>query len=72
MTQTDYVKERLAFLKIALTGIVGAILALGVYNVQSSGSNFINAMASLIILIIPLVWLGKKYKKLLSELKDLP
>lgn len=72
MTQTDYVKERLAFPKIALTGIVGAILALGVYNVQSSGSNFINAMASLIILIIPLVWLGKKYKKLLSELKDLP
>jgi len=72
MTETDYVKERLALLKIALTGIVGAMFAIAVYNLQSSGDNFINVMVALIILLVVLSILAKGYKKLLDKLKDLP
>ncbi len=72
MTQKDYVKERISFLKLAMTGIVGAMFALGVYNLQSSGTNFINVMGALIVLGIFFTILGRQYKKLLNELRDLP
>lgn len=71
MTQKDYVKEQLALLKLAMTGFLGAMFAIAVYNIQTSGSNFRNVMAAIIILGIFLFWLGKMYKKSLNELKDL-
>ncbi len=72
MTETDYAKEKLALLKIIMTGIFGAIFALLVYNTQSSGSNFVAVMIVTILLGISLFYLGKEYGKLLDELKDLP
>lgn len=72
MTQKDYIKEQLALLKIAMTGVIGAMFAMAVYNLQSSGSNVINVMAAVIVLGIVLVLLGRAYKNLLNDLKDLP
>jgi uncharacterized membrane protein YsdA (DUF1294 family) len=55
MMQKDYVKEKLALLKMIMTGIIGAMFAISVYNVQTSGSNFIIVMAATIIILILLV-----------------
>lgn len=71
MTQTDYVKEQLALLKILMTGIVGAMLAVIVYNIQTSGANVINVMAAVILFCVVFFYLGRAYTKLLDELKDL-
>ncbi len=72
MTERDYVKEKLALIKILVTGIIGAMFAISVYNIQSSGSNFINVMAAIIIALIFLALFAKEYRKLLTKLKDLP
>ncbi len=72
MTQKDYVKEKLASLKIAMTGFVGAIFAISVYNIQTSGANVINVMGAIIVFTISMTVLSKRYTKLLNELKDLP
>lgn len=72
MTQKDYVKEKLAQLKIAINWIVGAMFALAVYNIQTSRSNEINVMRAALPLGIAFAILGIKYNKLLAKLKDLP
>ncbi|MDO9098608.1 MAG: hypothetical protein Q7U60_10875 [Candidatus Methanoperedens sp.] len=72
MTQTDYVKEQLALLKLLMTGVSGAMLAVVVYNIQTSGANVLNVMAAVIIFCVVFFYLSRAYTKLLDELKDLP
>jgi hypothetical protein len=72
MTETDYVKEKLAVLKIEMTGIIGAMFALVAYNIQSSGSNLNTVIIVMIFLFIISVFIRKAYDTLLNELKDLP
>ncbi|VVB95015.1 Uncharacterised protein [uncultured archaeon] len=72
MTQKDYVKEKLAFGKIVITGFVGAIITLYLYIIQNIGSNLFIVKGAIIILLGASLSLARWYKKLLDELKTLP
>lgn len=72
MTQKDYVKEKLAVLKILMTGLVGSMFATELYYIQSPGTNFILIAGVGIAQVIFLLHLGKGWAKLLEELKHLP
>lgn len=69
MTERDYIKEKLAVVKMIMTVIFGAMIGLVVYYIISMGVNFWNVMAAVIILGVFLVYFGvRPYKKLLDRL----
>lgn len=72
MTEKEYIMEKFSFLKIGMTATVGTMFALGVYNVQTSGSNFILVLLAIILFGIFLLALGRAYTKLLDEIKAMP
>lgn len=72
MSEKDFVKEQFSLLKIGVTAILGTAFTIAVYNIQTSGSNFIPVILSIIVLIIVLFGLAIVYKKKLDELKAMP
>lgn len=71
MTQKDYVKEYLGFLKILMVGLIGAMFLVALYNLQTLG---FYATASILIVFLGLVFilLSLLYFRLMNELKDMP
>jgi hypothetical protein len=72
MTEKDYVKERLAQVKMLIAGVVGSMFAFELYFIQNPGTNPILLIGVAIAQCIFLLHLGKGWSKLLEELKDLP
>jgi hypothetical protein len=71
MTQQDYVREYLGFLKILLVGLIGAMFLVALYNLQTSG---FYATSSVLIVFLGLVFilLSLMYFRLMNELRNLP
>ncbi len=70
MTQKDYVRAYLDFLKIVMGGFIGAMFVIAIYNLQTSGI-FMIASISIIFLLIVFVFLSIRYFTLMNELKEL-
>ncbi len=71
MTQKDYVKEYLGFLKILMSGLIGAMFLIALYNLQTSGF-FAIASVSIVFLGLVFILLSILHFRLMNELKDLP
>jgi len=61
MTKTDFIKEKLDLLKIAISAFIVAILGLGVYWLQISKPTLIDVCAGIIVLALCLAILGRYY-----------
>lgn len=71
MTQKDYVKEYLSFLRILMSGLIGTMFLIALYNLQTSGF-FSIASVSIVFLGLVFILLSLLYFRFMNELKDLP
>lgn len=71
MTQKDYIKEYLGFLKILMVGLIGAMFLVALYNLQTPGF-YATALISIVFLGLVFVLLSILYFRLMSELQDMP
>ncbi len=70
MTQKDYVKEYLGFLRILLSGLIVVMFLIALYNILSSGF-FCIAAISIVFLGFIFIFLSIRYFVLINELRDL-
>ncbi len=70
MTQKDYVKEYLGFLRILMSGLIGVMFLIALYNLQTSGF-FSIASISIVFLGFIFIFLSIRYFVLINELRDL-
>ncbi len=71
MTQKDYVKEYLGFLRILLSGLIVVMFLIALYNMQTSGF-FGTAAISIVFLGFIFIFLSIRYFVLINELRNLP
>ncbi len=71
MTQKDYVKEYLGFLRILMSGLIGVMFVIALYNMQASGF-FGIASISIVFLGFIFIFLSIRYFVLINELRNLP
>ena len=72
MTRKEYVKAKVDFLKMMMGMMFGAMFAISLYNIQTSGANIIFVTISVvsISLVLILVYF-LKYEKYLKELRGM-
>ena len=70
MTQKDYVKEYLGFLRILLIGLIGAMFLVALY-IQTPGF-YATAWVSIVFLGLVFILLSILYFRLMSELRNIP
>lgn len=68
----EYTKAKLDLLKLIMSGTIVAMASVVIYNLQSSGSNFIPGLFIIIVFGVLVSYLGKQYSKTMDELKDMP
>ncbi len=72
MAKIDVVKARIDILKTVLsTVVIGGLVSLALYNIQTSGANFIVVMSAIAVLAIFGRVIAKAFKKELDELERL-
>jgi len=71
MTRKEYVKAQVDFLKMMMSTIVGVMFPISIYNLQTSGTNFINVTISIVIISIVSIAVYLVYNKYLNELRGI-
>ena len=71
MTRKEYVKVQVDFLKMMMSTIVGVMFAISIYNLQTSGANFVNVTISIVITGIVSIAVYLVYNKYLNELREM-
>lgn len=72
MTQKDYVKAELDLFKIMLTGFLGTIFGLGLFDFQTKGAYSFGVWVGIGFFLILFFIFAREYRKSMEELKDLP
>jgi len=71
MTRKEYVKAQVDFLKMLMSTIVGVLFAISIYNLQTSGANFVNVTISIVIIGFVSIAVFLVYNKYLNELREM-
>ncbi len=68
MTETDYIKAKLDFIKLLMGSVVGTAIVLAI----TTGPNPVAELIGFILLLVFILILSREYNNEMKKLKDLP